>query len=91
VIANLNNTQLYVTNTQDDSVSVIDMATHKTIATIEVGMTPEGLSLDALNSRLYVANWGTNDVSVIDTVGLKVIATIKTGDKSRAFGQFILP
>ncbi|HNZ56186.1 MAG TPA: YncE family protein, partial [Methylophilaceae bacterium] len=37
------------------------------------------------------ANWGSNNVSVIDTNTNTVISTIKTGEKSRAFGQFILP
>ena len=81
---------LYVTNTQDDSVSVIDMPTQKTIATINVGSTPEGISLDHANHRAYVANWGSNSVSVIDTQTNKLITTIKTGEKSRAFGAFIL-
>ena len=82
---------LYVTNTQDDSVSVIDMRTQKTIATIGVGSTPEGISLNPANQRAYVANWGSNNVSVIDTNTNTLIATIKTGEKSRAFGNFILP
>jgi DNA-binding beta-propeller fold protein YncE len=38
-----------------------------------------------------VANWASNQVSVIDGQSHKLITQIKTGDKSRAFGQFILP
>ncbi|MEO6118258.1 MAG: SMP-30/gluconolactonase/LRE family protein, partial [Methylotenera sp.] len=81
---------LYVTNTQDDSVTVLNITTQKTIATIDVGSTPEGISLDHANHRAYIANWGSNSVSVIDTKTNKLINTIKTGEKSRAFGQFIL-
>jgi YVTN family beta-propeller protein len=79
-----------VSNTQDDSVSVIDLANNKIIKTIAVGSTPEGISIDPINQRAYVANWGSNNVSVIDVNSLQVLATIKTGEKSRAFGQFIL-
>jgi YVTN family beta-propeller protein len=81
---------LFVTNTQDDSVSVLNIATQKTIATITVGSTPEGISLDEANQRAYIANWGSNNVSVIDTNSNKLLSNIKTGEKSRAFGQFIL-
>ena len=82
---------LYVSNTQDDSVSVLNIATQNTIATINVGSTPEGISIDNANHRLYVANWGSNNVSVIDTKTNTLTTHIKTGEKSRAFGQFILP
>ena len=81
---------LYVTNTQDDNVTVIDMVARKVIATVDVGSTPEGISIDQVNHRAYVANWGSNNISVIDTKTNQLLTTIKTGEKSRAFGQFIL-
>ena len=37
---------LYVTNTQDDSVTILNIETGKIISTINVGSTPEGISLD---------------------------------------------
>jgi YVTN family beta-propeller protein len=40
---------------------------------------------------MFIASWGDNNVSVIDTKTNKVISKIKTGDKSRAFGVFVLP
>ena len=79
-----------MTNTQDDTVSVIDLSSNKTIATIDVGMTPEGISIDHASKRVFIANWGDNNVSVIDANTNQLIGNIKTGDKSRAFGQFIL-
>jgi YVTN family beta-propeller protein len=89
-VAGADNKTLYVTNTQDDTVSVIDLATHKTIATIDVGMTPEGISYALEGAQILVASWGENKVSIIDGKTNKLIGHIKTGDKSRAFGQFIL-
>jgi YVTN family beta-propeller protein len=88
--ASPDNKTLYVTNTQDDTVSIIDLASKKTLATIEVGMTPEGISYDAASKHVLVASWGENKVSIIDTTNNKLKGHIKTGDKSRAFGQFIL-
>jgi YVTN family beta-propeller protein len=82
--------RIIVTNTQDDTVSIIDIDSKKTIKEIEVGMTPEGISIDHQHNRAYIANWGSNDVSVIDLNKLRLLTTIKTGDKSRAFGEFIL-
>ena len=81
---------LYVTNTQDDNVTVIDVESRKVLSTIDVGSTPEGVSIDQASHRAYVANWGSNNISVIDTTTNQLITTIKTGEKSRAFGQFIL-
>lgn len=90
-VASPDNKTLYVTNTQDDTVSIIDLASQKTIATLDVGMTPEGISYDAASKQVLVASWGENKVSSIDAKTNKLKSDIKTGDKSRAFGQFILP
>ena len=89
-VTNPDNKTLYVTNTQDDTVSIIDLNTQKIIATVEVGMTPEGISYDAASKQVLVASWGENKVSIIDATTNKLKGHIKTGDKSRAFGQFIL-
>ena len=89
-VASADNKTLYVTNTQDDTVSVIDLTTHQTITQIDVGMTPEGISYDALSQQVLAASWGENKVSVINAKTNKLIKHINTGDKSRAFGEFIL-
>ncbi|MEO5951780.1 MAG: hypothetical protein ABIQ44_04850, partial [Chloroflexia bacterium] len=36
--------KLYVTNTNDNTVTVIDIATHKMLSTIPVGNAPNGLT-----------------------------------------------
>ena len=89
-VASPDNKTLYITNTQDDTVSVIDLATNKTMTTIDVGMTPEGISYAPEAALVLVASWGENKVSIIDAKTNTLIGHIKTGDKSRAFGQFIL-
>lgn len=80
----------YVTNTQDDSVTKVDLQTAKALARIKVGEVPEGISMDSKAQRLLVASWGADAVSVIDTGSDQVIDTIATGKQSRAFGDFIL-
>ena len=65
-------TRLYVANSNDDSVSVIDTATDKEIERISVrlsedvppGNSPEGLALRG--DDLYVANSHSNSVAVVE-------------------------
>ena len=45
---------------------------------------------DQQTGNIYVANWSSNQVSVIDGKKQSLLMQIKTGDKSRAFGNFIL-
>ena len=70
---------VYVTNSGDSTVSVIDTATNTVIATIAVGTTPRGLTFDSANNMVYVTNSGDNTVSAIDTATNTVIGTIAVG------------
>ena len=81
---------LYVTNQDENSVSVIDIATQKSINTIDVEDSPEGIDITANGKHLYVSNWGSDSVSIIDTTTGKRITDVKTGKGSRAFGDFII-
>jgi YVTN family beta-propeller protein len=90
VVESLDGRYLMVTNTQDDDVSVIDLTLGKQIKRINVGAVPEGIDIDPITGLVLVANWSSGDLSLIDSQQLVLIKQIKTGDKSRAFGQFIL-
>jgi YVTN family beta-propeller protein len=68
---------------------VIDIASSRKIAVIEVGGTPEGIDITPDGQHVYVANWGDGSVSVIDTDSLQVVDTIDSDEGSRAFGSFI--
>ena len=57
----------YVTNSDDDTVSVIDTATNAVVATVEVGTGPRGVAFTPEGSRAYVTNYYSHTVSVIDT------------------------
>jgi YVTN family beta-propeller protein len=60
-------------------VSVIDTATNKIIATIEVGKRPWNMAITPDGSKLYVANGRSDSVSVIDTKTNKKIKDIPVG------------
>lgn len=56
------------------TVSVVDLAESKEVATIEVGLHPTALLL--AGTRLFVANTGSDTISIIDTATLRVEQTI---------------
>jgi len=73
--------RVYVVNSGDDSVSVIDAETGTAALTIAVGHAPYGIALTPNGRNAYVANAVGNSVSVIDTQTQTVTATIAVGAK----------
>ena len=79
------NGSMYVTNFDDNTVSVINTTTYKVVDTnpntpsvidpIKVGNKPVGIAYDSVNKRMYVSNYYENTVSVINTTTNKVIDT----------------
>jgi len=59
------------------TVSVVDLAQGKEIASVTVGLHPCGLALSRDGSRLFVANANSDTVSVIDTATTEVVETIE--------------
>ena len=84
-----------MTNTGNDTVSVIDAVTNTITATVDIGSTSEGVAVTPDGTKVYVANSVDitdkveNSVSVIDTATNTVIAKIDLGLGPFAFGQFI--
>lgn len=72
---------LLVANREADSVSVVDVARRREVATIPVGRHPFGLVLDAQGRRAYTANVTGDDVSVIDVAARREVARVKTGER----------
>jgi YVTN family beta-propeller protein len=60
-------TRSYVTNSNSNSISVIDTATHHVTATISVGLYPYEIAITPDGTLGYVAINGADAVSVIDT------------------------
>jgi YVTN family beta-propeller protein len=69
----------YVTNINDDTVSVIDESTGTVTATIDVGSGPDAVAVDPATHTAYVTNGGNATVSVIDESTGTVTATIDVG------------
>jgi YVTN family beta-propeller protein len=71
--------KVYVTNHNDDSVSVISGTDIDTIS--DVGEGPVGAALTPDGGTLFVANLEDDTVAVIDTAELAVTATISVGEE----------
>ncbi len=84
-----NDKYLFVTNGNNDIVSVIDLATDQIVHEIALeldprfrkmrGIIPFGLAISPDNRRLYVAESGINAVAVIDAYTFEVLGHIPTG------------
>jgi YVTN family beta-propeller protein len=79
---NLN--RLYVTNTGDNTVSVFDATNVNlsnspvipTLATVNVGTGPIGVTGLSDGTKFYVANAGSNDVTVVSASSYSVLSTV---------------
>lgn len=58
---------VYVTNREDDTVSVIDPDTNQVIDTVGVGHKPHGITLTPDSEEAYVVNRNDDNVSIIKT------------------------
>lgn len=69
----------YIANSGSNNVSVISTLSNTVIATIPVGTTPFGVSVNPNSTLVYITNQGSNNVSVINTLTNMVTATIPVG------------
>jgi len=72
-----------VNNVNEDSVSVIDVATHSVTATILVGNGPSWSAVAPDGSFAYIPNSYDDTVSVIDLISLNVTDTIPVGNEPK--------
>lgn len=98
MLLNAKGTRLFVTNSNGDSVSVIDTSTEEEIERIDVrlaetaltGSSPEGIALSEDEKTLYVANAHSNAVAVValseKARGEKTVAKNSDGAKSKIMG-----
>lgn len=71
---------IYVANTGDGTVSVIDPATDTVVTTVIVGNGASAIAVNAVTNKIYVANYADDTVSVIDGATGAVDATVAVGD-----------
>jgi YVTN family beta-propeller protein len=72
-------TKAYVGNFKDNTVSVIDTAGGKVVATVPVAAGPHGMAITQDGRTVYVSGDGSSSVDVIDTATDKVVKTINVG------------
>lgn len=75
---------LVVSDPQDGTANVIDLAERRVTAEIRVGTDPRAVAIDATGRRAYIANAGTGTVSVVDLRSRTVTASIPVGDRPTA-------
>ncbi len=63
----------------DGNVSVVSVASNKTIATFPVLRNPDGLAFDPVNNDLYVSDYVWNNVSVVKASTYRVVANALLG------------
>ena len=69
----------YVGNFKDDTVSVIDIAAGKVVATIPVSAGPHGMASSRDGRRVFISGDGSSNVDVIDVASDRVVGTIAVG------------
>lgn len=81
---------LLVLNKTDNTVSLIDLASRKTVATVPTGVGPHEVAVSADGHIGVVADYGAqtpgNTLTVIDIPGKKVVKTIDLGKYRRPHG-----
>jgi PQQ-dependent catabolism-associated beta-propeller protein len=76
---------VYVSNEQDNTISVIDGGTLAVTATIPVGRRPRGIALSPDKSQLYVAVGDDNRIDVVDLASRKVVDALPSGEDPELF------
>lgn len=71
--------KVYVGNFKDNTVSVIDTAAGKVVATVPVAAGPHGMAITQDGRTVYVSGDGSSSLDVIDTATDKVVKTINVG------------
>lgn len=69
----------YVTNAEDNMISVVDVEQRKVVGKIKTGKSPHGLRMSPDGREIYVANTGDNSVSVIDVLRAREVARVPVG------------
>lgn len=81
VVVSTSGDKVYVANSGDNSVSVIDAASNTIDAKVPVGQRPYGMAVNPKSPKLYVTNYDDNSVSVIDMSNNSLLALVDVRGK----------
>src|SRR5215468_5983076 len=71
----------FTSNGREDTVSVFDMQSLKTLHKIKVGNRPDAIWYDAATKRVFTFNAGSQDATAIDAAKAEVVGKIPLGGK----------
>ncbi len=71
----------FTSNGRDNSVTIFDLKTLKTLDTVKVGKNPDAIIYDAASKRIFTFNGGSSDMTAIDAASGKVVGTIALGGR----------
>jgi len=71
----------FASNGREDTVSVFDLKTLKTLNKIKVGNRPDAIWYDPASKRVFTFNAGSQDTTAIDAAKAEVVGTIPLGGK----------
>ena len=71
----------FTSNGRDDSVTVFELATLKSVGRVKTGANPDAILFDPFTRRVYAFNGRSGDVTVIDTATRAAVGTVPVGGK----------
>jgi YVTN family beta-propeller protein len=84
LVIDAKNSRAYIVNYEGNTLSVVDTAKNRIVATVPVGERPQAVAFDAKLNLVFVANTLGDSVTVIDAVTYKVMATLAAGKRPNA-------
>ena len=76
--------EIFVTESGESSVAVINDTTGREVRTVGVGDEPDGIAYDSALGEVFVANYGSDNVSVIAASSERVVATVPVANSPEA-------
>ena len=89
VVASPDGKFVFVTTGRGKNVVILETATNKQVASIEVGERPWGIAVSPDGNTVFTANGPSNDVSIVDVASRTVKAKVPVGD--RPWGIVFVP
>jgi YVTN family beta-propeller protein len=71
----------FISDGRDDSVTIFDPKTLKTLGTVKTGKNPDAIIYDPASKKVFAFNGGSGDTTVIDAATGNVAGTIALGGK----------
>ncbi len=71
----------YTSNGGNNTVTIFDLKTLKTLGQVSVGNRPDAFLYDSVTKRVFTFNGGSDDATAIDAVSGKVVGTVALGGK----------